>query len=119
MIGKKPIHDSIIKSCFLEVFACFHRSADWSFRYRASERLTYLMYFLVNELQTPPSLSPIKKSYSDYFIQIVEKRSKTNEKRKISDFLSSSYCENSSKIDQILNTKMAITRKIKIGISEI
>ena len=36
--------------------------------------------FLVNEMQTPP---PLKKSRFNFLIQVVEKRSETDEKRKI------------------------------------
>ena len=51
----------------------------------------------------------------DFLVHIVEKRSETNEKRKkiLFRFFFSSYRENSSKIDHILNTKMTVTRKIK------
>ena len=60
---------------------------------------------------------PLKRSRFDLLIQVDEKRSETNEKRKhkYSDFFSSNYRENASKIDHILSTKMAIAQKIKIG----
>ena len=85
----------------------------WSFKQSCSTKY----WVFPCQRYADPSPPPLKKSLFDFLVQIFEKRSETNEKRKkkIPDFFISNYRENSSKITHNLNTKMTITRKIEIG----